>query len=217
VSDSRVPRLCVYCSANEAIAPRYRQLATDVGTAIAARGWDLVSGGGAVSMMGAVARAVRAGGGHTLGVIPQALLEYEVGDRDADELIVTGDMRERKGIMDDRADGFLTLPGGIGTLEELMEVWTSRTLNMHHKPVVVYDPFDDLVMLRAQIKHWLDTGFVSERAVAQLYWATSIDDALDYIAADWAEDVIYHQGIHRQESAGGPSAAGGSDHDGMST
>lgn len=163
-------------------------------------------------MMGAVARAVRAGGGHTLGVIPQALLEFEVGDRDADELIVTRDMRERKGIMDDRADGFLTLPGGIGTLEELMEVWTSRTLNMHHKPVVVYDPFDDLAMLRAQIRHWLDTGFVGERAVAQLYWATSIDDALDYIAADWAEDVIYHQGISRETDSGA-----GATHDGMSS
>ena len=82
-------------------------------------------------MMGAVARATRAGGGPTIGVIPQALVDYEVADHDAQELIVTTDMRERKGIMDNRADAFLCLPGGIGTLEELMEVWTSRHLRMH--------------------------------------------------------------------------------------
>jgi len=202
------PRLCVYCSANEAISPRYKQLAAEVGAAIAARGWDLVSGGGAVSMMGAVARAVRAGGGHTLGVIPEGLLEYEIGDRDADELVVTRDMRERKGLMDDRADGFLALPGGIGTLEELMEVWTSRTLNMHHKPVVAYDPWNDYEHLRLQIRHWLDTGFVGERAVSLLYWATSIDDALDYMAADWEERAIVVDGIARESGGAAPAQEG---------
>src|SRR5690242_7225785 len=121
-------RICVFCSSSDRIAPEYIALATEVGAAVAARGHDLVSGGGRVSMMGAVAAAVRAGGGHTLGVIPQALVSMEVADTDADELVVTADMRERKGRMDAAADAFLTLPGGLGTLEELSEVWVAATL-----------------------------------------------------------------------------------------
>jgi uncharacterized protein (TIGR00730 family) len=177
--------ICVYCSANDAIDERYLALAAEVGTAIAARGWGLVSGGGSVSMMGAVARAVRAGGGYTVGVIPQKLIEMEVADHDADELIVTTDMRQRKAIMDDRADAFLALPGGIGTLEELREVWTARHLRMHAKPVVALDPWDDYSHLRAQVGHWRTTGFVSEQGEAQLQWSTSVEVALDLIAADW--------------------------------
>ena len=177
--------ICVYCSANDAIDERYLTLATEVGSAIAARGWGLVSGGGSVSMMGAVARAVRAGGGYTVGVIPQKLIEMEVADHDADELIVTTDMRQRKAIMDDRADAFLALPGGIGTLEELMEVWTARHLRMHAKPVVALDPWDDYSHLRAQVGHWRTTGFVSEQGEAQLQWSTSVEVALELIAADW--------------------------------
>ena len=177
--------ICVYCSANDAIDERYLALASEVGTAIAARGWGLVSGGGSVSMMGAVAKAVRAGGGYTVGVIPQKLIEMEVADHDADELIVTTDMRQRKAIMDDRADAFLALPGGIGTLEELMEVWTARHLRMHAKPVVALDPWDDYSHLRAQLGHWRSTGFVSEQGEAQLQWSTTVEVALDLIAADW--------------------------------
>ena len=78
----------------------------------------------------------------------------EVADHESDEFIVTRDMRQRKGIMDERIDAFLALPGGIGTLEELVEVWTARTLNMHHKPVVVLDPWDDYHLLREQVAHW---------------------------------------------------------------
>ena len=182
--------ICVYCSANDAIDERYLALAAEVGTAIAARGWGLVSGGGSVSMMGAVARAVRAGGGYTVGVIPQKLIEMEVADHDADELIVTTDMRQRKAIMDDRADAFLALPGGIGTLEELMEVWTARHLRMHAKPVVALYPWDDYSHLRAQVGHWRTTGFVSEQGEAQLQWSTTIEVALDLITADWASHGV---------------------------
>ncbi|MSY38557.1 MAG: TIGR00730 family Rossman fold protein [Actinobacteria bacterium] len=172
-----MPFLCVYCASSPYIPERYVELAAQVGSTIAARGWGLVSGGGTQSMMGAVARATRAGGGPTIGVIPQALVDYEVADHDAQELIVTTDMRERKGIMDARADAFLCLPGGIGTLEELMEVWTSRHLRMHDKPVVVLDPWEDFALLREQVKHWRDMGFVHEHAVEQLVWTKSIDEA----------------------------------------
>jgi len=173
-----VPFVCVYCASSPKIPERYIELAAHVGREIAARGWGLVSGGGTQSMMGSVARAARAGGATTIGVIPQALMDYEVADHDAAELIVTADMRERKGIMDDRSDAFLCLPGGIGTLEELMEVWTSRHLRMHEKPVVVLDPWGDFTLLRQQIKHWQTVGFVRDHALEQLVWVTTIDEAL---------------------------------------
>ena len=160
------------------------ELAAQVGSALAERGWGLVSGGGSQSMMGAVARATRAGGGTTIGVIPQALVEFEVADHESDELIVTTDMRERKGIMDARADAFLALPGGIGTLEELMEVWTSRHLRMHNKPVVVLDPWDDYALLRQQVQHWRDMGFVHEHAIEQLVWTKSIAETFIALGID---------------------------------
>lgn len=160
------------------------ELAAQVGSALAERGWGLVSGGGSQSMMGAVARATRAGGGTTIGVIPQALVEFEVADHESDELIVTTDMRERKGIMDARADAFLALPGGIGTLEELMEVWTSRHLRMHNKPVVVLDPWDDYALLRQLVQHWRDMGFVHEHAIEQLVWTKSIAETFIALGID---------------------------------
>ena len=99
-----------------------------------------MSGGGNVSAMGAMAVAARARGGRTVGVIPKALVHREVADVDADELVVTDTMRERKQVMEDRADAFIALPGGIGTLEEFFEAWTAGYLGMHDKPVVMLDP-----------------------------------------------------------------------------
>lgn len=184
-----MPTICVYCASSSGIDERYLALADQVGTAIARRGWQLVSGGGSVSMMGAVARAVRKAGGHTVGVIPQALIDMEVADHDADELIITDDMRARKGIMDDRADAFLALPGGIGTLEELMEVWTARCLGMHDKPVVGLDPWGDFALLREQVGHWQQQGFVRHEAVAELVWTTEVEQALELIADKLAAAV----------------------------
>src|ERR1700689_4652206 len=99
-----MPTFCVYCSSSLTIEPHFIELATEVGAAIAARGFSLVSGGGRVSMMGAVARAARVGGAHTVGVIPAHLVPYEVADIEADELVVVETMRQRKAIMDDRSD-----------------------------------------------------------------------------------------------------------------
>ncbi len=173
--------VCVYCSSSDGIDPRYAALAGELGSAIARRGHTLVSGGGRVSMMGAVARAARAGGAHTVGVIPQALVDLEVADHDADELLVVPDMRTRKALMDERADAFVTLPGGVGTLEELMEVWTARSLGMHAKPVVLLDPWDDLRPLVDLAKALHRKGFVRSTALAHLLRATSVDDALDLV------------------------------------
>ncbi len=175
--------ICVYCASSERIDPRYIELATQVGTELARRGHGLVSGGGSVSCMGAVARAVRAAGGHTTGVIPQALLDMEVADGDADELVVTRDLRERKGQMDSRSDGFLALPGGLGTLDEIFEIWVSRTLGMHDKPLVVLDPDGVFAMMRAQVDDLVLRGFARPAVRDAIHWATQVGEAFDMLEA----------------------------------
>lgn len=169
--------IAVFC-ASGAVPAEYLELAGEVGTAIAAGGHSLVSGGGNVSMMGAVARAARAGGAHTLGVIPHALVEREVADVDADELRVVDTMRERKQVMDDAADAFLILPGGIGTLEEFFEAWTGGYIGQHDKPVVLLDHHG----FYAPLLDWLTTlherGFVNARHLARLQRVTDVPAAV---------------------------------------
>jgi uncharacterized protein (TIGR00730 family) len=178
-----VARICVFCASSDRIHPAHLDLARQVGREMARRGHDLVSGGGRVSMMGALARAVRAGGRHTLGVIPEALMGLEVADHEADELVVTPGMRERKGRMDAAADAFLALPGGLGTLEELLEVWVAASLGLHDKPVVVLDPTGVLAGLADLVDKLVAQGFVRPAAAAAATWAVSVSDALDAVEA----------------------------------
>jgi uncharacterized protein (TIGR00730 family) len=178
--------ICVFCASSERIAPHYIDLAGEVGAELARRGHSLISGGGSVSCMGAVARAARAGGAHTVGVIPEALLQWEIADEDADDLVVSVDMRSRKGEMDSRADAFLTLPGGLGTLEELLEIWVARTLRMHGKPLVVLDPDGIFAPLREQVNLLIDKGFARESVQAAVVWAETVTaafDALEHVSA----------------------------------
>jgi len=170
--------VCVYCSSSEQIDAGYVELARTVGTRLAAAGHSLVSGGGRVSMMGAVARAARAGGAHTVGVIPAHLVPYEVADTDADELVVVDTMRERKQVMDDRSDVFMALPGGIGTLEELFEVWTSLSLGMHDKPVIVLDPDGFYAPLWQYLDALHSGGFVRAAALDVLHRVSTVDAAI---------------------------------------
>lgn len=175
--------VCVYCASGPR-HPELLELARALGEAVAARGWTLVSGGGNVSAMGALATGARDAGGHTVGVIPKALLYREVADIEADELVVTDTMRERKQVMEDRSDAFITLPGGIGTLEELFETWTAGYLGMHDKPVVLLDPDGHYDGLRT----WLDTlvpaGYVTASALERLHVVTDIEAALDLCAKE---------------------------------
>ncbi len=175
--------VCVFCASSEAIDPRHVAVAAAVGSEVAARGWLLVSGGGSVSSMGAVARAARAGGARTVGVIPAALVALEVADHDADELVVTDDMRARKGLMDARADAFLVLAGGLGTLEELLEAWVARSLGLHRKPVVVLDPDGVFAPLRQQVDELRAAGFVRPQALDSLTWTTTVAQAFAAIDA----------------------------------
>lgn len=131
--------ICVFCSSSRTLDQSWLDLASRAGAEIARRGHTLVSGGGCVGMMGALADGARAGGGHTLGIIPQVLVDLEVADTRSDELVVTDAMAGRKTVMIEKSDAFLTLAGGLGTLDELFEVWTTAALGLHRKPVVLVD------------------------------------------------------------------------------
>ena len=131
--------ICVFCASSRTLDRRWLELAAETGAEVARRGHTLVSGGGCVGMMGAVADGARSAGGPTLGVIPQALLDLEVADLASDELLVTDGMASRKTLMIDKSDAFVALPGGLGTLDELFEVWTTATLALHAKPMVLVD------------------------------------------------------------------------------
>ncbi len=173
--------ICVFCSSSQRIDRKYLELADEVGAELAARGHTLVSGGAIVSCMGAVASAVRRGGGRTIGVIPQLLVDVEIADRDSDELIVTEGMRERKGAMDARSDAFLVLPGGIGTLEELFEIWTARVLGMHDRPLVILDPWGLYRPLRDLVTGLYDQGFTRADVFDAISWTTTVEEAFAHL------------------------------------
>jgi uncharacterized protein (TIGR00730 family) len=176
-----VAAVCVFCASSSTLDQKWLDLATRTGAELAARGHSLVSGGGCVGMMGAVADGTRAAGGHTLGVIPQSLVDLEVADTGSDELIVTTDMGARKNLMIERSDAFITLPGGLGTLDELFEVWTTATLDLHDKPIILLDPDGFYDGLMAWLTQLADTAFVRAAALDRVIVAKSIASALDII------------------------------------
>lgn len=155
--------LCVYCASSDSIPARYVEAAHVLGNEIVRRGWGLVYGGGSIGLMGQVAHVVRDAGGHVIGVIPQALYDREIAFVGASELIVTQTMRQRKQIMEDRADAFLTLAGGFGTLEELLEIMTLRLLGYHDKPIVIINTDGYYDALIAQFERIFAEQFAPER------------------------------------------------------
>jgi uncharacterized protein (TIGR00730 family) len=183
LSDTGPIAVCVYCASIEGIAPHYADLAAEVGKQVAARGWELVSGGGKRSMMGVLGAAARAGGARTTGVIPRSLVDLEWADHDSDELLIVDTMRERKAVMESRADAFLTLPGGVGTCEELFEIWTSGYLGMHAKPVVLLDPDGHYTGLLEWVDGVAGRGFIRPEALTRLVVVTDVSEALDACAA----------------------------------
>jgi uncharacterized protein (TIGR00730 family) len=169
----------VYCGSIEGLPEHYLELASEVGRQIAQRGWQLVSGGGRAAMMGRLGSAARAGGARTVGVIPQALVDLEWADHESDELLIVETMRERKALMEAHADAFLALPGGVGTLEELFEVWTAGYLRMHAKPVVLLDPDGHYTGLLDWVREIGERGFVRPEAITRLVVAKTVAEALD--------------------------------------
>ena len=151
---SMAKSLCVYCSSSDRIDQKYFRAAEQVGQEMARRSWTLVYGGGKTGLMGAVARGVKSGGGRVVGVIPEFMKSRELEFTEADELISVLTMRERKMLMETRADAFLALPGGWGTLEELLEILTLAHLEVLQKPVVIFNQdgyYDELLQFCRKI------------------------------------------------------------------
>jgi len=154
--------LCVYCGSRSGADPRYAEAARALGTALGLGGHRLVYGGGHAGLMGEVADATLAAGGRVIGVIPESLMRREVGHAGLSELHVVPTMHQRKQMMAERADLFIALPGGIGTLEELYEVWTWRQLAYHDKPIGLLNVdgyYDDLLRF---MDHTVAEGFLSQ-------------------------------------------------------
>jgi uncharacterized protein (TIGR00730 family) len=157
----RPPSICVYCGSRHGARPAYTAAARALGSAIGARGWQLVYGGGKVGLMGEVADATLAAGGRVVGVIPESLHQLEVAHRGLHELHVVPTMHLRKQMMAERADAYVALPGGIGTLEELFEVWTWRQLGYHALPLGLLNVdgyYDELLRF---MRHTVAEGFLA--------------------------------------------------------
>jgi uncharacterized protein (TIGR00730 family) len=176
-------RVCVFCGSSSGREPAYRRLAERLGRALAASRVGVVYGGGRVGLMGALADAALAAGAEVIGVIPQALLDREIGHRGLTELRVVASMHERKALMAELADGFVALPGGIGTLEELFEVWTWAQLGLHAKPCGLLDADGFFAPLVEFLDHLVRTGFVHPQHRAMLVAADSPEALLAAFAA----------------------------------
>ncbi len=158
--------LCVYCASGLTLDPKYYAAGAELGRGLAERGWGLVYGGGKAGVMGSVALAAKSAGAKVVGVIPDFMVARELAYHEADELVVVNSMRERRRIMEERASAFVTLPGGIGTLEELVEILVGRALNRHAKPLVLVnqDGFYDelLAFFRKMVRERFKTAGLLE-------------------------------------------------------
>ncbi len=173
--------VCVYCGSRDGAESVYADAAAAVGRGIAQRGWQLVYGGGRAGLMGRLADAALAAGGRVVGVIPRSLMEREVGHAGLSELHVVETMHQRKRLMAERSDAFVALPGGIGTFEELFEVWTWRQLGYHDKPVGLLNVGGYYDALLGFLGETVDRGFVSPPQHALLQVANEPVALLDSI------------------------------------
>lgn len=175
--------LAVYCGSSPGSHPAYRQAAAALGRALAERHCTVVYGGSRAGLMGVVADSALAAGGRVVGVIPDALVSREVAHEGLSELHVVRTMHERKALMNDLAEGFVTLPGGIGTLDEIIEMFTWTQLGIHRKPCAflnIQGYYDDLL---AFLRHAVSHGFLQQRQYDQLIVATAVDELLERLAA----------------------------------
>lgn len=167
----RIERLCVYCGSSSGADPRFAAAAGELGAGLAARDIELVFGGGRNGLMGVVADAVLAGGGRATGIIPVHLEHREVAHRGLSELVVVADMHQRKRIMAERADAFAVLPGGVGTLDETIEILSWRQLGLHQKPIFIIDIGG----------YWAPLGALFEHIVAARFAAPLVPALISFV------------------------------------
>ncbi|MBB2493600.1 LOG family protein [Aquipseudomonas ullengensis] len=180
--------VCVFCGASTGNNPLYREAAATLGRTLAERGLTLVYGGGAVGLMGVVADAAIAAGGQVIGIIPQSLERAEIGHKGLTRLEVVDGMHARKARMAELADAFIALPGGLGTLEELFEVWTWGQLGYHGKPLGLLDVNGFYQQLSGFLDHLVGEGFVRPPHRGMLQRSESAGELLDQLNA-WKPEV----------------------------
>jgi hypothetical protein len=178
---SLIRSVTVYCSSSGDIAPAHFDAGRGLGAAIARNGWTLVYGGNRIGLMGAVADAARAAGGKVIGITPQLLVDHGIADEHCDELIVTAGMRERKALLEQRADAFIALPGGLGTFEEIFEIIVGRVLGAHDKPVVLLNVENYYGPLLAAIEHGIAQHFIRPKARRAYFVAGTVAAAMAHL------------------------------------
>jgi uncharacterized protein (TIGR00730 family) len=182
-------RVCVYCASRPGTHAAYMRAADEMGAAIGRRGWHLVYGGGRVGLMGRVADAALGAGGKVDGVIPESLMKREMGHTGLTQLHVVTTMHQRKHLMAEHCDAFIALPGGIGTFEELFEVWSWRHLGYHDRAIGLLDTEGYYQPLLTMMRHAIGAGFVSDEQLAMVSVHASPDALLDDLAARAARSL----------------------------
>lgn len=175
--------ICVYCGSSPGTDPKFMGEAVRAGTLLAKSGLTLVYGGGRVGLMGAVADAALAAGGKVVGVMPKDLVDQEIAHTGLTELRVVTSMHERKLAMAELSDGFLCLPGGPGTFEEIFEQWTWALLGIHAKPCGFVNVSGYYDLMRQTIQHMADNGFIGQAYVDMLVYADSTEEAIERFRA----------------------------------
>ena len=173
--------VCVFCASSDHVSDIYNHTARILGLEIVSRGMTLLYGGGNNGLMGVLSETIHKSGGRIIGVIPRSLKDLGYGYNKTDEMIVTDGIRERKAIMEERADAFIGLPGGFGTLEEMIEIITLKQLAMHDKPIVILNVNNFYNGLLMQFEKGFEELFINEKC-SKLYHVTdSVSETLDYI------------------------------------
>ncbi len=173
--------VCVYCSSSDAVSDSYFQIAEELSVALANRGDTLVYGGASVGLMGALARAAHSCGGRVIGVMPKGIADHGIGFESADEMVVTESLRERKQVMEERADAFIALPGGFGTLEELMEILTLKQLGYHNKAVVILNTNGFYDLLLQLFERFYGEKFAKPETGSVFGLCDSVDHLIEYL------------------------------------
>jgi len=192
-------RICVFCGSSPGARPRYADAARSLGNALAKRSIELVYGGGNVGLMGVLADATLEAGGRVIGVIPESLRALEVAHQGLPDLRVVQSMHERKALMADLADGFIALPGGLGTFEELLEIATWSQLGIHSKPIGLLNVAGYFDALLALLDHAVAERFLRPEQREQLLVADAPQSLLDHLAAYRAPETDIGKWIDRDQ------------------
>jgi hypothetical protein len=182
MATNSIKNVAVFCASAEGAKPEYRAAAEELGRTLAERGIGLIYGGAKVGLMGVLADATLAAGGRVVGVIPHVLVDLEVAHDGVSELHVVGTMHERKALMGQLADGFLILPGGYGTFEELFEVLAWQTLRIHSKPIVLLNTAGFYDPMLAFLDHCVTEGVLTAAKLKVLLVAKTVEESLELLA-----------------------------------